>query len=154
MSVLALTANSNGVIIGASIDDVAIDDLVSATQALDRGTLRATIVANFDSIEVTEQATPSISGTFASGTVLNSTKITSVTVGEGNHLEYRTATSAFVSPGVGDIISNATAYSLGTDIVLPAATYRHLAVYELTADFKVVKFVDHTLTDGEINLGP
>lgn len=152
MSALELTANSNGVIIGASIDSVAIADLVSAQQSLERGTLRATIVANFDSIEVTEQSTPTITGTFAAGTVSNSTKVTSVTIGAGNHLEYRVSTATVTTPGVGDVISNATPYSLGADIVLPALTYRHLALYELSADYKVVKFVDHTLLDAEINI--
>ena len=52
-------------------------------------------------------------------------------------------------PNVGDTVSGVTTYVSGNNITGVTAG-KSVAVYELTSANEVVKFVAHTLIDGEI----
>lgn len=156
MSTLKLIKDAvTGNISGASIDDKIIDGFISVNQTLERGTLRAVITVNFDSVEVVDAMptpAPALVATFAEGTAEGSTKATITDmVGAGNHFAYKVATAAVTKPNVGDVIDGTVTYTSGNDITgVDASSNKYLGLYELTTDNKAVKFLAHTVVTGEI----
>jgi hypothetical protein len=154
MSALNITTDTSGKIIEVKVDDKIISNVSDVSQNLIRGELVATIKATFDSITATEQAgtpAPALIITFAAGTVTGSTKVTITgDAGSGNHFAYAIANATQDTPNVGDAITGATTYASGNNIT-GVTTGKSVAVYELTADNKVVKFTAHTLVDSDIN---
>lgn len=156
MSTLNITTDTSGKVIEVKVDDKIIENVSDVSQNLTRGELVATIKATFDSITVTEQAgtpAPTVTVAFAAGTVTGSTKATITgEAGSGNHFAYAVADATQATPNVGDAVTGATTYVSGNNITGVTAG-KSVAVYELTADNKVVKFTAHTLIDSEIKTG-
>lgn len=154
MSTLNITTDTSGKVIEVTVDDKIIENVSDVSQNLTRGELVATIKATFDSITVTEQVgtpAPAITVAFAAGTVTGSTKATITgDAGSGNHFAYAVADATQATPNVGDVITGTTTYVSGNNITGVTAGMS-VAIYELTADNKAVKFTAHTLIDSEIN---
>lgn len=157
MSKITLLRNEAGAITGAAIDGVAIDGFVSVTQSLAKGCLTTTLTMNFDCVEVASAIAPpvpapALEATFAEGTITGTTKAVIVDqAGAGNKFAYKVGTTEFDTPNVDDVVADATAYASGEDITgVDADTNKYLALYELTAENKVVKFSGYTLESTEI----
>lgn len=105
----------------------------------------------FDEVKMPSTvATPSLTVAFAAGSVPGSTKATiTETAGSGNHFAYAVADSPQATPSVGTTVTGATTYVSGNNITGVTAG-KSVAIYELTTDNKVVKFVTHVLVTGEI----
>lgn len=153
MSALKIITDASGAIKEVKVDDSTIENVSDVSQTLVRGELVATIKATFDSVVVEEFAgvpAPAITAVFAPGTVNGSTKATISTVlGTGNHFAYAIANAAQKAPKVDDVVNGLTTYVSGNNIT-GVATGKSVAIYELTASNKVVKFVAHTLVANEI----
>ncbi len=153
MSTLNITTDTSGKVIEVRVDDKIIENVSDVSQNFTRGELVATIKATFDSITVTEQAgtpAPALTVAFSAGSVAGSTKATITgEAGSGNHFAYAVADTTQATPNVGDVVSGVTTYVSGNNITGVTAG-KSVAIYELTADNKVVKFTAHTLIDSEI----
>jgi len=156
MNALNITTDTDGKITEVKIDDKVIDNASDVTQTLVRGELVATIKATFGNITVTEQSgtpAPSLTVTFEAGTVAGSTKATITdTVGDGDHFAYIVGSSTQSTPNIGDAIVGSTTYVSGNNIT-GVVEGNSVAIYELTADNKAVKFIAHTLIAANINAG-
>ncbi|MFI8711580.1 Ig-like domain-containing protein [Brevibacillus brevis] len=87
--------------------------------------------------------------TVAQGSVTGATKVT-YAAGAGNDLKVVKQANSVTVPNVGDDASAVgAAYTSGDDIVAAVAG-EHVGLYEVDAAGKVVKFVDITLTTGDI----
>lgn len=153
MSALNITTDATGKVVKVMVDDKVIENVSDISQNLSRGTLVATIKATFDSITVTEQAgtpAPALTVAFSAGSVTGSTKATITgEAGPDNHFAYAVADVKQDTPNIGDAVSGATTYVSGNNITGVTAG-KSVAVYELTSANEVVKFVAHTLIEGEI----
>ena len=153
MSVLNITTDASGKVVKLMVDDKVIDNVSDVSQSLSRGALVATIKANFDSITVAEQTgepAPALTVTFSAGSVTGATKATITgEAGEGNHFAYAVADNKQETPNVGAVVTGATTYVSGNNITGVTAG-KNVAVYELTSANEVVKFIAHTLVEGEI----
>lgn len=153
MSTLKLIKDTNGNVTSAYIDDVAVEGFVGVSQTLNRGNLATTLVVNFDTIEVDDaEPAPALVAVFAAGTATGSTKATITgAAGTGNHFAYKIGTTAFSTPGVGDVIADSTSYTSAADITgVDATTNKYVALYELSTSNAVVKFLGHTVISSEI----
>ena len=87
---------------------------------------------------------------FEAGTVSGSTKaVITDEAASGNHFAFAVSDAPLATPNVGDVIMGVTTYVSGNNITGVTAG-KSVAVYELTSENKVVKFVAHTLVSDEI----
>lgn len=152
-TVLTLEHDVEGALVGAAIDGVPLQHVVSVTQSLARGKLRAVITADFDEVENTDaepSPVPGLEAVFAAGNVTGTTKATA-TASAGNHLAYKISTGEIETPDEWDIIEDATRYTSGANISgVDAVTNKYVGLYELDAQERAKKFVCHVLTEEEI----
>lgn len=109
--------------------------------------------------EVSEAPTateaPALSATAAAGSVEKSTKVTAP-AGEKNKLVVKVSNATIPTPKVGDVAPTADVtnpYSSGSDITgVDGDENKYVAVYEVDASNKVVKFKLLTLTSSDIKI--
>ncbi len=99
-------------------------------------------------VSYTPIAAPALTATVAKGTGTGNTKFTA-TPATGNVLKYLLQAGEITDPKYNDVPTGLTAYTSGADIA--AAATNHLGMYELDATGHVVKFLEATLTSGEIS---
>ncbi|MDD3172592.1 MAG: hypothetical protein PHF63_02790 [Herbinix sp.] len=89
---------------------------------------------------------PALSATAAKGTI-SGTKVTA-TAGTGNSLRYKVSSTTNTAPKFYEAVDTdaTTAYTSGTDITTVSTTNKYLAIYEVNASGKVVKYKQFTLT--------
>lgn len=151
-------------IVSAAIDDKVIDGFVSVTQSFDRDKLKATLVVNFDCVEVctdivdpdepevdpTPVPAPALEATFVAGSVDGATSaIITGQLGEGNHLAYCVADAVLPTPNTGDVAYGTHEYASGNDIAGVSAGMS-VGLFELDSTNAIVKFTTHQLMDSDI----
>lgn len=90
---------------------------------------------------------PSLVNTVAKGSASGTTKITA-TKGVGNSLGTVVQATPVAKPNVGDLISNATAYTTGDDLAVTVGQF--VGLYELDVDNKVVKFANIEIKTADV----
>lgn len=99
-------------------------------------------------VSYTSIAAPALTATVAKGTGTGNTKFTA-TAASGNTLAYLLQAGEITDPKYNDIPTGLTAYTSGADIA--AVATNHLGMYELDPTGHVVKFLEATLSSGEIS---
>lgn len=99
-------------------------------------------------VSYTPITAPALTATVAKGTGTGNTKFTA-TPASGNTLAYLLQAGEITDPKFNDVPTGLTAYTSGADIA--AVATNHLGMYELDATGHVVKFLEATLTSGEIS---
>lgn len=116
-------------------------------------TLKAAQIVTEASQAPTATEAPALTATAAAGSVDNSTKVTA-TAGEKNKLVVKVSNATIPTPKVGDVAPTTDVtypYSSGSDITgVNADENKYVAVYEVDASNKVVKFKLLTLTSSDI----
>lgn len=172
MSALVLKKDpETGNIVAAAIDGMELTGFRSVTQALNRNCLQATLVVEFDSVDVVEDVlepeeseepepeqpvvAPMLTVVYAAGAAEGTKATITDTLGDGNHFAYKVSSEEIPTPNVGDVVADATEYSSGDDIPgVDTVTNNCVGIYELDAENKVVKFAAHVVIDGEIYVAP
>lgn len=155
MATLTLTRDQNNTITGAAIEGNTIDGFQNVTQSLQGGKLVAILTVDFSTVTVTDGIpvpAPILTATFTAGATAGVTTLTITETKDdaSNKFAYIIGASAAEQPNVGDIITGFTDVTGTTASISSVTTSTYVAVYELDSENKVVKFLDHQITTGEI----
>lgn len=111
-----------------------------------------------NAITINNVNAPALSATVSKGATagVKATTPTGITVGTGNHWAYKivdTAVSSTNSPLLYTTVSDATTYTLGTDITgTTVVVDKYLNLYELNSDNAIIKFKQVKLTLTNLNV--
>lgn len=147
---LLLRTDLSGNVTQALINNNNVGELVSVTQALLRGALQGSLTLKFDSVSVEQIPLKVIEATFVGGESITVTISSALDTGNRFAYKYVAGGGSAVEPALGDVIQDAIPIINSTVTVLEGAEGDKYLLYELDDKNRVVGFLAHTLTVGEV----